>query len=419
MEEKTFDDENELMDDMTALNGLMKTMTRVSAQSPGDLDAVYSELYPAIKKVSRGTAPERFDPSYVESAIVYTNDPGGRVSEIRQLRGQENIRQESRAGIPFDPTNPVDAQFLDENGQASFNNENYGAFLKTRGFTDEQIQNLEKPGGVDIISDLQQMRPEEQIQVVNTLAKIAEHDEKRKANARKNDPRKLTEATKSTVQKDIVGITKAVQQLDEIRQIAKPEFLQTPDKVWNNLNSVKDRFNLTDGQARQLIKERSYFKGRVQNFFSTEVHRLSGGQVGEEEFKRRAEEILNVGMTPAQFQGMLDATHSNLLSMREINQGMIDRDRLLSSEELEAIKTSRLQALPGFRGEQSLEFNNLRNSEIQQKIDILKQSGELKDNDILRAAIQITKNRGEIWEELPDQEKHRRFDILGGRVTND
>jgi len=156
------DDEQSFISDLTAYNSSLKQLANVYAKDPNMAQEVYTGMKPALEKVARGKIPDQITPDYLEAGLVYTGATAPRLDEYRQAVQGNLASQQSRAGMPFDPNNAVDAQFLDEKGVPSFNNNNYKEFMRTRDVPEEMIEAFDNRYGNNVIADMEQMRPEEQ-----------------------------------------------------------------------------------------------------------------------------------------------------------------------------------------------------------------------------------------------------------------
>lgn len=408
-------EESKLMEDLGAFRGLLTNLASTPAQSQADLDAAYASLRPAMVRLAGEEAvPEKYEPGFVEAGMVFTNNMQARVEDYRGFHAVDapSLDEGNRAGMPFDETNPIDAQFLDANGVPSFNNSNYKDFLKTRGISDSFIQELEKSSENDLLSLMDNMTPEQQVSVVNTLATVSAGIDK--ARAAQKDPRRLTETARGDLTKEIVKSEEQIGRLNDIRGSYKEDYLTWGSRGAASFDKALEKSGLASDEKKKLIKEREIFMKDVNQLFNVYVKEFAGSAAAKEEVGRQEKAIINGKMSPTEFEATIDVMQKNMQTAVDYRLAMLDQGRVLTKSEAmqELEEAGKLKPIPGSQAEKTGQFGGLRPQEIISKAAAANASGLLDDNTLLAAAKSYAAATGKDWDSQPDKVKAEAIEVL-------
>lgn len=420
MADNNFNDEARLMEDMSAFRGLLTSVASTPAQSPADIEAAYQNLRPAMTRiVGEEAVPQQYDPGFIESGMIYTNNMQSRVEDLRAMRAVPEASGDifgTRKGAVFDENNPIDAQFLDANGVPSFNNNNYKEFLRSRGVTSDFIAQLERDSESDLLNLMDRMTPNEQMQVVNTLSVVSNNLAKQQQEVK--DPRRLTDKARSDL---IAGVTKneeTLRQLADINSAFDEDFLTFKTKGFDSFSKLMDRSGLSGAERKQRIQQKATFDKQVNQLFNVYVKEFAGSAAAKEEVTRQREAIINGSMSPTEFGATLNVMQTNMQKAVDYRLKMLDENRVLTTQQAmgELEQAGALIAIPGTQAEKVGTFGGLDQQAVISKLSTAAQNGSLDHNMAVSAARQFVAAKGQNFDNLPTAKQEQILDLLRNTI---
>lgn len=413
------DEEQSFISDLTAYNSSLKQLANIYSQDPNMAQEIYTGMRPALEKVARGKIPDQITPDYLEAGLVYTGATAPRLQEYREAISGNLLSQQSRAGMPFDPNNAVDAQFLDEKGRPSFDNNNYKEFMRTRDVPEEMIEAFDSRYGNNVIQDMEKMRPEEQLMLVDMMSKMAEADAKQQletakvqAKEAKDNPLRFTKPTQTAMQAKIEAMENQQAQLLTIEANTNPEYFEYQKQGRQFTAAALQKIGMSQEAAAQEVKAFQAWKTQAETALVEYIKSVSGAAVTEQEAERLRKLFANGQMSKDQFAGALSALKNNAELIRSSTFARLQNGKVQEKSIAKTLEEAGAFQ-PLFPNASVSKYKGKAEGDIISSVMQQHQQGVLNDNTLSEAAEAAYASRGGDWSKLSDEAKQKRVSMFG------